>query len=368
MSTPVHLNIEEPCHESWQLMTPNGQGRHCLSCQKTVVDFTLMSDQEILDHISRASSSVCGRFTSGQLNKTYAEKKVKPAFTFRYAWNVLVATFLLTDSAATAQSKKNTKKKEPAEQQIKDISLPKDIVMGAFMEAPTRKITGTVVDGTTGLPLGFASVRIKGIETGVSANDTGYFNITAPAGKNTVTVIVSAIGYEDKEFKVSVYGSKKYKIEMVRELKPVEVKGVTMGKIASIEAPPIEECGPVDHTALLGRTAGVVAVTRRVTKVEKIKREVKDWLSGKKDVRIYPNPVMPGNTVNIGLNLNKGGDYKLELTDASGRIMHVQPLEIVQKEQVVNVPTQSLWSHGIYWVRITNTTDKKVYQAKLLLQ
>src|SRR5689334_14882257 len=116
MSTSVHLKIEEPCHENWQQMTPNEQGRHCLSCQKTVVDFTYMSDQEILNHISRASSSVCGRFNNDQLNKTYTQKKAKPAFTFRYAWNVLVATFLLTGSAATAQSKKSIHKKEQAPQ------------------------------------------------------------------------------------------------------------------------------------------------------------------------------------------------------------------------------------------------------------
>ncbi|PZR02626.1 MAG: hypothetical protein DI539_27445, partial [Flavobacterium psychrophilum] len=306
-----------------------------------------------------------------QLNKTYSEPKVKPAFTFRYAWNVLVATFLLTGSAATAQTKKSPKKKEPIGQQVKKISLPKDIIMGAVMEAPARNITGTVVDDSTGLPIGFASVRIKETETGISANDTGYFKITVPGKKDTVTVIVSAVGYEDNEFEVPVYSFKKYKVMMAREadlLKPVEVKGVTMGKVASGEAPPIPECGPPDYTALPGGTLGGVTVTRRVTKVEKVKREVKDWFSGKNDVRIYPNPAMPGNTVNISLQLNKTGDYKLELMDASGRVVHIQALQIAQQQQVINIPTQSSWSRGVYWVRISGAVDKKIYQAKLLMQ
>jgi hypothetical protein len=371
MPTSVHLHIEEPCHENWQQMTPNEQGRHCLSCQKTVVDFTLMSDQEILNHISHASSSTCGRFTNDQLNKTYTERKVKPAFTFRYAWNVLVATFLLTGSAATAQSKKSSKKKEPIGQQVKKISLPRDIIMGAVMEAPARIITGTVIDDSTGLPIGFASVRIKGIETGTSANDTGYFRITVPGKNDMVTIIVSAIGYEDNEFEVPVYGFKKYKVMMAQEaelLKPVEVKGVMMGKVAPREAPPIPERGPIDFEAALGGVVGGVTVVSKVNKVEKIKREVKDWLSGKKDVRIYPNPVLPGNAVNISLQLNKTGDYKLELMDASGRVVHIQALQIAQQQQVINIPTQSSWSRGTYWIRISGATDKKVYQAKLLLQ
>ena len=37
------LRIASPCHESWEGMTPDGRGRHCASCAKTVVDVTAMS-------------------------------------------------------------------------------------------------------------------------------------------------------------------------------------------------------------------------------------------------------------------------------------------------------------------------------------
>ncbi|WP_315816280.1 hypothetical protein [Paraflavitalea speifideaquila] len=85
-----------------------------MACQKTVVDFTLMSDQEILNFISSASSSVCGRFNNDQLNKTYVEKKIKPSFTFRYAWNMLVSAFLLSGSGAMAQTENITQGKVAA--------------------------------------------------------------------------------------------------------------------------------------------------------------------------------------------------------------------------------------------------------------
>ena len=32
--------IPEPCHENWNKMTPQEQGRHCAVCSKVVVDFT----------------------------------------------------------------------------------------------------------------------------------------------------------------------------------------------------------------------------------------------------------------------------------------------------------------------------------------
>lgn len=59
-----------PCAESWAAMTPNNLGRHCLACQKTVVDFTLKSDAEILAYFQQVSAGrTCGRFRVGQLER-----------------------------------------------------------------------------------------------------------------------------------------------------------------------------------------------------------------------------------------------------------------------------------------------------------
>lgn len=45
----LYLSIPTPCHEDWDKMTPTEKGRHCQSCEKEVVDFSLLSDQQILD-------------------------------------------------------------------------------------------------------------------------------------------------------------------------------------------------------------------------------------------------------------------------------------------------------------------------------
>ena len=55
------IHIPEPCHQSWQQMSVNTEGRHCDHCCKTVVDFTRMSDGEIIKYLS-AKTNVCGRF------------------------------------------------------------------------------------------------------------------------------------------------------------------------------------------------------------------------------------------------------------------------------------------------------------------
>jgi hypothetical protein len=479
MPAPLHINVAEPCHENWQQMTPNEQGRHCLSCQKTVVDFTLMSDQEILQYISQASSSICGRFYNHQLDKTYEEKKIKPAFTFRYAWNLITAAFLLTGSAATAQVRKKAKKKAAVKKEWeyryaldnqKPISLSNNINIAqelaglqtrgfvitndyprqqqARLIEPPLKMFGFIRDNYTGKPIEAATVRLKGVKAGVEAGEDGRFEFPIVDISGKVTLEVTAKGYETKEYVVDVNsfraidfsldsdGSIVYDAERSRGMTMGEVavmpvkgkmvvqdtvlvesvpdesecKGVMMGtpvvrvpdvvekgqvaghdrtdklvKFDSLEPvevvgyPPIVcKIGPPNPTIKKARlpisldsinvVASEIAIEPETAVTEQVKWEEAALLPVKQDVRIYPNPVIPGNAFNISLNLDKTGEYRLELMDAAGRVVHIQALQIAQKKQVVNVPTQSSWSHGIYWIRITNATDRNVYQAKLLLQ
>lgn len=65
----MKIYIPEPCHENWGAMTPNEQGRFCGSCQKTVVDFTNFSAEDIQNYFTKHyGQKVCGRFKQQQLN------------------------------------------------------------------------------------------------------------------------------------------------------------------------------------------------------------------------------------------------------------------------------------------------------------
>lgn len=46
------LYIPKPCHEDWNKMTPTQQGKFCGSCNKQVIDFSLMNDVQILNFLS----------------------------------------------------------------------------------------------------------------------------------------------------------------------------------------------------------------------------------------------------------------------------------------------------------------------------
>jgi hypothetical protein len=67
MDTKHKITIPKPCHEDWNKMTANDNGRFCGSCSKNVVDFTNMSADEI-QVCFQQHSNVCGRFKNSQLD------------------------------------------------------------------------------------------------------------------------------------------------------------------------------------------------------------------------------------------------------------------------------------------------------------
>jgi len=68
----MRISIPNPCHEDWNQMTPDEQGRFCLSCQKTVVDFTQMNKAEIQQYFKTAvNEKICGRIKANDLAKEH---------------------------------------------------------------------------------------------------------------------------------------------------------------------------------------------------------------------------------------------------------------------------------------------------------
>lgn len=64
----IKLNISKPCTVDWKKMTPTEQGRFCQTCATEVIDFSIKTEQEILDFFkSRTFISPCLNLTDQQL-------------------------------------------------------------------------------------------------------------------------------------------------------------------------------------------------------------------------------------------------------------------------------------------------------------
>ncbi len=359
MPNHISVRVAEPCHENWNQMTTADQGRFCQSCQKTVTDFSMMNDKEILHYLSNKGADTCGRFTNNQLNRTLVSD-YKKKYSWLYVWNIVLATFLTT-SAVNAQTKPAAPKKTTIS---KKKAIPKqEYLMGDIAivnPQQNNRINGVVIDSKTNEPIPFASVFIKEINSGIAADSNGKISLNTLIDSTEITIMVSAIGYSQQEYRVNNKGN-----TVNFYLEPqVQV----LGEIAVTATPPsirkdLLECNSV--------TMGLMVTTKEISISEKIKRQVVDFtpvIFKKKEVKINPNPVVAGSIVMVSLSVQEPGNYSLELLDEEGRIVYREQITMQSKTQSLPIPTNLSWSKGIYWVRLSGNNSKKIYTAKLAIQ
>jgi len=314
-------------------MTPSEQGRFCGSCQKTVVDFTLMTDKELLDYFSKAAQHTCGRFLNDQLNKELQPTKIKKRFSWAYVWNIMLATFLITEANAQV----TPVKKKKTEMVLPDVSTKMgDMEMVKLGEEVKREIKGVVFDSANNTPLAGASIIVKGTSRGVVTDSLGNFKLLIDKDE-PVELMVSYIGYQTQALKID---SSTNRQEIKLAMSPMLYGDVVV--------------------------VGGYSIVHKKSK----KKIINDWKPAilKKDIKIFPNPVMKGNNIQASLSLKQAGEYKMELLNVQGEVMTVQKLQMMTKEQAVTIPTQSGWAPGIYLVRISAPGVKNVYQCKVSIQ
>jgi hypothetical protein len=75
----MKIEIPQPCPADWNTMKIGAIGRHCQQCEKTVVDFTAMSRQEIMLYLlQHRGQKTCGRFKQSQLDFYRLEQVITP--------------------------------------------------------------------------------------------------------------------------------------------------------------------------------------------------------------------------------------------------------------------------------------------------
>lgn len=68
MKRKVTISIPEPCDQKWSDMTPNSKGRHCDQCDVTLLDFSILTDAQIIERLKQ-SGPVCVRARDNQLER-----------------------------------------------------------------------------------------------------------------------------------------------------------------------------------------------------------------------------------------------------------------------------------------------------------
>jgi len=186
---PIQISIPTPCHENWDNMQPTEKGRFCNACTKQVIDFSVMSDAQVLNYFADLKNeSVCGRAYPGQLNRAMEAPETPKKKKWYWNYIALILVFFGRSGESKAQKVGKVAVK-PTTQQPQPIREVGEIAV----VQPKRAISGKVLD-SNGSPLSGANIRINGSgKVYTSGKDGGFsFLIT----ENDKSIQVSAAGYQ----------------------------------------------------------------------------------------------------------------------------------------------------------------------------
>jgi hypothetical protein len=206
MTRTIKLSVPSPCKQKWETFRQAEAGGFCSSCNKTVLDFTRMNDEEVLAWFEHAKGNTCGRFRPRQL-KTYASPDMPRIYVgfplFRAALAFVVLTLISNTGYATPRFlPAATEIVEDCREKISVISSPRQVVRGV------------VVDKYDGVPLPGIQVIVKGnINNATTTDAEGRFEIWDVEATDILTF--SFIGYRTEELAVTdIHG----KIEIQMEV------------------------------------------------------------------------------------------------------------------------------------------------------
>lgn len=196
MNSNFQIKIENPCQEKWEGFTPTKEGGFCGACQKNVIDFSQMSDIQLVAYfrdLSQDNQNLCGRFRSEQLQKNYDIESWFPTWTM---------TENILNCEVPIEQFKNRQSviSLPIIQKMKMVrSMTMAVLTFAFVESYGQQkqilISGQVLDNE-GLPLSGVNILIKNSKKGIISDKAGKYNL---AVEDKDTLVFSFVGFERNE-------------------------------------------------------------------------------------------------------------------------------------------------------------------------
>lgn len=131
MERNFKIAIPEPCHEDWNKMTPNENGRFCLSCSKTVIDFTSMLPDEVQHFFTQnQNTNICVRFKKSQIETITIQIPSQVLYTqTHYHKMFLLALFIAMGTTLFSCADKDGKKQKIDKIEVVDKNAEEQIMI-----------------------------------------------------------------------------------------------------------------------------------------------------------------------------------------------------------------------------------------------
>jgi hypothetical protein len=208
-SISLTLQMNSPCDENWNGMEATNQGRFCNKCQKTVIDFTGFTDNQILQHFLKHPFPVCGRMLASQRDNKYENATAKINRNLSpVAATLLTLVAITSEASPPAPLRVNMQQDQPPlNKQV--TAIPADSIL----------ISGTVKN-SQGAPLENVEIVFEQLKT--SSDKNGNFQFTLPPELNKTAVI--QFTYPNLEKAVRSYnplmGSARYEVVLTEPYFP----------------------------------------------------------------------------------------------------------------------------------------------------
>ena len=395
MKEKIYIRIPEPCHEDWNKMNPIEKGRHCEVCKKDVFDFTNQDDAEIIAFFNNYNGTACGRFRDEQLNRPVSSIELKPASNFlKYAAGLLLPALLagaktngqkvnkqskefdkiiitgnnktigkvFTSTALTRIEQKDTKdsftfkpiKITPVEQmlsgKIRCLSGPESFSTLNKTIKNIVFISGRVIDGDDGTPIAGATVTLGENKLSVATNADGYF-IIQKSIQLEESISITSVGYQKTEMDIT----KKKPTKKLIDLQNIQlVKNILGLSEIKIDA---------NNLLRLGGVSGGIMIRTTHSISDTVKNFFKPNL-----IKVFPNPVSTGGTVQLSFGITKPGFYQIRLLNSTGQLFYSFQKQITSKNETKQINLNEKMSAGIYFVQIIDENKKLVQSLKLIVQ
>lgn len=331
MNRSLQLGIPTPCHETWDNMQPTGKGRHCASCQKTVVDFTAMSDEEIIRYMSKAGPHVCGRLSPDQINRPLIPL-TPPQQNRLPGWPLVVAGLLFTSDESTHYH-----------------PLKGEIVYETPKPAIQEDVTVEIIIPRT-------------IQKEVPPKDTIKETPTQILGTPSLVILDDLVPMAD----ISIHNA----ILPFNDTIP----------------PPPSSIAPLPSPPLQGMLGGIVCI--RPKKIDTLKKLITDTLSALNPfpqkqtpiqpadktttssnltLVVYPNPVRRGTTFHLSWQ-TEPGKYQVSLFTSTGTLVREQWLQLSSMPQTTDWNIPANMPAGIYIIRAVRPGQPGVYARELMVE
>ena len=337
----LQLILSNPFHQDWNEMSANDPGKFCNSCAKTVVDFSAMTDAQLMNYFANLKNeSVCGRVHSDQVQRTITTLPQPRKKIFDY-WQYALSMLLLLGKGQQSRA------------QSGGVNIQQ---FGTSAEASSKKLHKVLASSEVQRiqivdekmePVSGASIKFESGGSYLFADSMGYVSLSKSHAEDSI--FITAIGFKNKVVNVKDIAGGIINLDADKLLLDV----VKVSALATSRTSCSMTLGWTSYRVI--RTPGFKDTLQNI--VNRINPSI----------AVFPNPVARGGLVNLSVKLKNAGRYSVYITDVTGKLLSAQDYIAADKKSIRQIQIASQWSAGIYFVIVTDDKGKNIGKEKIVV-